>query len=96
MENQIQVFHPSHRPLKIPQNQRDFPISTALTMTILSLNPKTKERKSAATRPPHSPIPLSLRSSGTDFMLIFRLENATGRHRDHTILPKIRAIATIV
>jgi hypothetical protein len=39
--------------------------------------PKTKERKSAATRPPHSPSRLFLRSSKTDFMLIFQLENAT-------------------
>jgi len=29
MENQTQVFHASHRPLKIPQNRRDFHISTA-------------------------------------------------------------------
>jgi len=38
--------------------------------------PKTKERKSAAPRPPHSPNRLSLQSSKTDFMLIFQLENA--------------------
>jgi len=29
MENQTQVFHPFHRPLKIPQTRRDFHISTA-------------------------------------------------------------------
>src|SRR5690242_20668035 len=40
----------------------------------LSENQKTKERNLAATRP-HS-LPFSLRSNGTDFMLILRLENA--------------------
>jgi hypothetical protein len=105
MENQTQVFHASHRPLKIPQNRRDFHISTAwactawksgkpnngfplfhpahaMTMTVLSLKSKTNERKSAATRPPHSPNRLFLRSSKTDFMLIFQLENAPGSHHD--------------
>jgi hypothetical protein len=48
----------------------------ATTTTALSLYTKTKERKSAAVRPPHSLLPLSLPSSSTDFMLIFRLENA--------------------
>jgi hypothetical protein len=32
LENQPQVFHPFHRPLKIPQNRRDFNISTAPTV----------------------------------------------------------------
>jgi hypothetical protein len=99
VENQTQVFHASHRPLKIPQTRRNFHISTATayaawksgkpkigfplfhparatTTTVLSLNQKTEERKSAAPRPPHSPNRLSLRSSKPDFMLIFQLENA--------------------
>jgi hypothetical protein len=99
MENHTQVFHASHRPLKIPQNRRDSHIPTAractawksgkpktgfplfhpahaMTMTVPYQPQKPKERKSAATRPPHPPIPLSLRSGGTDFMLIFQLENA--------------------
>jgi hypothetical protein len=46
------LFHPAH----------------ATTTTFYSQNLKTKERKSAATRPP----PFSY----ADFMLIFRLENA--------------------
>jgi hypothetical protein len=33
MENQPQVFHASHRPLKIPQKRRDFHISTARACT---------------------------------------------------------------
>src|SRR2546425_5317777 len=42
MENQTQVFHASHRPLKIPQNQRDFHISTARACAALkSGKPKT-------------------------------------------------------
>ena len=102
VENQTQVFHASHRPLKIPQNRRDFHISTAractawksgkpkigfplfhpahaMTMTVLPLNPKTQERKSAATRPLSLSYPLCLLSSWTDFMLILRLENAAPR-----------------
>jgi hypothetical protein len=102
MENQTQVFHTFHRPLKIPRNRRDFHIPTAwacaawksgkpktgfplshpvhaMTTTIVSLNQKTKERKSAATRPPHFLKPLSLRPRGTGFMLIFQLENALDR-----------------
>jgi hypothetical protein len=54
MENQTQVSHAFHRPLKIPR--RDFHISTAPAMTVISLNQKRrkdKERKSAAARPPH-------------------------------------------
>ena len=53
-----------------------FPQPLATMIPVLFLKPKTKERKSVATRPPHSRIPLFLRSSGTDFMLIVRLENA--------------------
>jgi hypothetical protein len=52
-----------------------FPLSHpahATMMTVLSVNSETKERKSAATRPPHSPCP--------DFMLIFQLENAIAPH----------------
>src|SRR5712691_1043824 len=42
MENQTQVFHASHRPLKIPQNRRDFHISTARACTAWkSGKPKT-------------------------------------------------------
>jgi hypothetical protein len=33
VENQTQVFHASHRPLKIPRNRRDFHISTAPACT---------------------------------------------------------------
>jgi hypothetical protein len=33
MENQTQVFHPFHRPLKIPQKRRDFHIPTAPART---------------------------------------------------------------
>jgi hypothetical protein len=33
VENQTQVFHASHRPLKIPQNRRDSHISTARACT---------------------------------------------------------------
>jgi hypothetical protein len=96
VENQNQVFHPSHRPLKIPQPRRDFHISTApacaawksgkpksgfplfhpahaMTMTVPSLTPKTKERKSAAARPPHSSLSCQVLCS---VMLILRLENA--------------------
>jgi hypothetical protein len=42
VENQTQVFHASHRPLKIPQNRRDFHISTARACTAWkSGKPKT-------------------------------------------------------
>src|ERR1700722_6574115 len=42
MENQMQVFHTFHRPLKIPQNRRDFHISTAWACTAWkSGKPKT-------------------------------------------------------
>jgi hypothetical protein len=41
--------------------------------------PKLKERKSAAARPPHSSVPPSLRPGGPYFMLIFGLENAPKR-----------------
>ena len=91
---------PSHRPLKIPQNPRDFHISTAracaawksgkpksgfplfhpahaMTMTVSLSKPKNQRKevgRYAASS--FSYPPLSLRSSGIDFMLIFRLENA--------------------
>jgi len=100
VENQTQVFHASHRPLKIPQNPRDFHISTAracaawksgkpksgfplfhpahaMTMTVSLSKPKNQRKevgRYAASS--FSYPPLSLRSSGIDFMLIFRLENA--------------------
>src|SRR5207244_4424471 len=99
VENQTQVFHASHRPLKIPQNPRDFHISTAracaawksgkpksgfplfhpahaMTMTVSLSKPKNQRKevgRYAASS--FSYPPLSLRSSGIDFMLIFRLEN---------------------
>jgi hypothetical protein len=99
VENQKQVFHTSHRPLKIPQNHRDFHISTALactgwksgkpktgfplshpahamTTTVLSLNPKIKRKEVGRYAASSFFIPLYLRSRGTDFMLILRLENA--------------------
>jgi hypothetical protein len=42
VENQKPVFHASHRPLKIPQNRRDFHIPTARACTAWkSGKPKT-------------------------------------------------------
>ena len=75
VENQTQVFHASHRPLKIPQNRRDFHISTA-SDDIHSLNPKTERKevgRYAASPFSFPTLPLVER---TDFMLIFQLENA--------------------
>jgi hypothetical protein len=95
-------FHASHRPLKIPQNRRDFHIPTAqactawksgkpttgfplshpvhaMTTTVLSLNRKTKRKEVGRYAASSFFMPLSLRSSGTDFMLILQLENARGR-----------------
>jgi hypothetical protein len=72
VENQKQVFH-------FPTAARDDDSGS------LSETKKTKERTSAATRPPHSPIPLSLRSTGTDFMLILRLENAGARATEKVV-----------
>jgi hypothetical protein len=109
VENQTQVFHASHRPLKIPQNRRDFHISTAwactawksgkpnngfplshpahaMTMTVLSLNPKPK-KGSRPHAPPHSPTRLFLRSTKTDFMLNFQLENAAGQRDEIPTTP---------
>src|SRR5580693_6141634 len=94
-------FHASHRPLKIPQNRRDFHIPTAqactawksgkpttgfplshpvhaMTTTVLSLNRKTKRKEVGRYAASSFFMPLSLRSSGTDFMLILQLENAGG------------------
>jgi hypothetical protein len=94
-------FHASHRPLKIPQNRRDFHIPTAqactawksgkpttgfplshpvhaMTTTVLSLNRKTKRKEVGRYAASSFFMPLSLRSSGTDFMLILQLENANG------------------
>jgi len=45
VENQTQVFHASHSPLKIPQTRRDFHIPTASVMTVHSLNQRTKKRQ---------------------------------------------------
>jgi hypothetical protein len=44
--------------------------------------PRIKERKSAAARPPHSSVPPSLRLGRPYFMLIFRLENADSAEAD--------------
>ena len=74
LENQNQVFHPSHRPLQIPQPQRDLHIPTGSTAAPLS-NPKPKK----GPRPLRSlvlPLLLQLRTPRADFMLIFQLENA--------------------
>src|SRR5580693_8743413 len=101
-------FHASHRPLKIPQNRRDFHIPTAqactawksgkpttgfplshpvhaMTTTVLSLNRKTKRKEVGRYAASSFFMPLSLRSSGTDFMLILQLENATGTSRRATV-----------
>src|SRR5580658_683378 len=99
-------FHASHRPLKIPQNRRDFHIPTAqactawksgkpttgfplshpvhaMTTTVLSLNRKTKRKEVGRYAASSFFMPLSLRSSGTEFMLILQLENAR-RQTVHT------------
>jgi hypothetical protein len=101
-------FHASHRPLKIPQNRRDFHIPTAqactawksgkpttgfplshpvhaMTTTVLSLSRKTKRKEVGRYAASSFFMPLSLRSSGTDFMLILQLENAAGIRSD--VLP---------
>jgi len=99
VENQNQVSHTSHRPLKIPQTQRDFHISTApacaawksgkpkpgfplfhpahaMTTTAFPLNTKNQRKevgRRAASSFSNTALPTVER---TDFMLIFRLENA--------------------
>ena len=73
VENQTQVFHSFHRPLKIPR--RDFHISTA-PATAMFTEPKIKERKSAAARPPHFLVSALPPVGRPYFMLIFGLENA--------------------
>jgi hypothetical protein len=71
-ENQTQVSHSSHRPLKIPQ--RDFHISTAPAMTIFTEPNQRKEVGRCAASPSLAPaLPLV---GGPYFMLILRLENA--------------------
>jgi hypothetical protein len=40
LENQPQVFHPSHRPLEISQQRRDFHIPTAPTTSHIYQNQK--------------------------------------------------------
>jgi hypothetical protein len=93
MENQTQVFHVSHCPLKIPQNQRDFHISTAPARTAWESG-KTKDR--FPTFPPGArddddrPVCeiknqrkevgryAATSFSHPDFMLILQLENAPG------------------
>jgi hypothetical protein len=57
-----------------------FPLSHpvhAMTTTVLSLNRKTKRKEVGRYAASLFFMPLSLRSSGTDFMLIFQLENAS-------------------
>jgi len=81
LENQNQVFHPSHRPLQIPQPQRDLHIPTGSTAAPLS-NPKPKK----GPRPLRSlvlPLLLQLGTPRADFMLIFQLENAPPHHPSH-------------
>jgi hypothetical protein len=49
-----------------------FPLSHpahATTMTVLPVNSKTKERKLAAARPPHSPTPISCSSFNWKMLL---------------------------
>jgi len=91
VENQTQVFHASHRPLKIPQNPRDFHISTARACAAW----KSGKPKSGFPlfHPAHAmTMTVSLSKSKNqrkevgryaassfsypDFMLILRLENA--------------------
>jgi len=91
MENQPQVFHASHRSLKISQNRRDFHIPTAPACAAWKSG-KPKDR--FPTFPPGArddddrPV-CKLKDqrkevgryaassfSDTDFMLIFQLENA--------------------
>jgi hypothetical protein len=91
VENQRQVFHASHRSLKIPQNPRDFHIPTAPACTAWKSG-KTKD--SFPTFPPGArddddrPV-CKIKSqrkevgryaatsfSRPDFMLILQLENA--------------------
>jgi hypothetical protein len=94
VENQTQVFHASHSPLKIPQTRQDFHISTAPMMTVFISNQKTKknQRKEVGRYAASSfPIPLCPRSSRTDFMLIFQLENARGPSSRHAVVIGMRA-----
>jgi hypothetical protein len=96
VENQRQVFHASHRSLKIPQNPRDFHIPTAPACTAWKSG-KTKD--SFPTFPPGArddddrPV-CKIKSqrkevgryaatsfSRPDFMLILQLENAVATLR---------------
>jgi len=110
-------FHASHRPLKIPQNRRDFHIPTAqactawksgkpttgfplshpvhaMTTTVLSLNRKTKRKEVGRYAASSFFMPLSLRSSGTDFMLILQLENAAPKAGLWGRRPRLRGTST--
>jgi hypothetical protein len=100
VENQRQVFHASHRSLKIPQNPRDFHIPTAPACTAWKSG-KTKD--SFPTFPPGArddddrPV-CKIKSqrkevgryaatsfSRPDFMLILQLENAAAVRRTWAI-----------
>jgi hypothetical protein len=80
VENQTQVFHAFHRPLKIPQQRRDFHISTAPT-TMANIFSEPKNRRKEVGRSTASTFSLahtrSFKSRST-FMLILQLENAPG------------------
>src|SRR3954454_3214512 len=75
LENQNQVFHPSHRPLQIPQPQRDWHISIGSTTVppFQIQNQRKEPRPLPGLVLPHT---LRLRPHRADFMLIFQLENA--------------------
>ncbi len=74
MENQTQVFHPSHRSLQIPQPRRDSHIPTgSTTISQSNLKPKKGPRPLRGLALPLSPRSLPF---GASFMLIFQLENA--------------------
>jgi len=92
VENQTQVFHASHRPLKIPQRRRDFHIPTAWACAAgarddnhdFLFSPESQNQRKEVGRYAASSFflpPRSLWSSATDFMLIFQLENARGGER---------------
>jgi hypothetical protein len=51
LENQPQVFHPSHRPLEISQQRRDFHIPTAPTTSRIYPKQKTERPRGFAPGP---------------------------------------------
>src|SRR5579862_9965506 len=65
-----------------------FHAAQAMMTTAAVSNPKFEERKSAATRPPHSS---SVLTRSPDFMLILRLENALASYQGMTlVMPKAK------